>query len=149
MQTQTKRNLFVLTIVGLIALSGFYVPNGKLSDHKTVTRTVEKDNAGKEVIKTQIILDKTTSREALIAACSSLSRENVQLTFKLLVIRKSFFGLLGRSRISYAKGTIQLPDGSSQEFEAGGTFNFRLIRITYTQVSKTSEYRIGMVETID
>ncbi|MBC7923696.1 MAG: hypothetical protein H7Z75_21685 [Ferruginibacter sp.] len=149
MQTQTKRGLLMLAVVVLTTLSSFYIPHSKISDHKTITRTVESNNMGKEVIKTQVVLDGATSREDLIAACSSLAKENVQLTFKSVVIRRSFFGLLGKRRISYAKGSIQLPGGSSEEFEAGGFFNFKLIRITYTQVSKTDEYRIDMIEIVD
>lgn len=145
MNAQIKKPLLMLTIVSVITLSSFSIRNNAFSDHKTVSRTVEKNQEGEEVIKTQIILNKTTSREALIAACSSLREENVELTFELVEIRK----ILGKPRIAYAKGKIQLPDGSSENFKAGGVFGFKFIRITYFQVTKTNQYRMGMVEIVD
>ncbi len=138
-----------LGLVSIISLSSFTVRQGGSADHKTITRTIEKNSAGKEIIKTQILFDKTTSREAVIAACSKLSKEQVQLTFDQLSIRKSFLGLLGKNRIAYTKGRLQLPNGLSERFEAGGNFNFRFIKLIYTQESQTGNYTLNMVEIAD
>jgi hypothetical protein len=150
MKNRPKNPFLLLAAISLVTIfSSFAVKKNWPANHKTTSKTVERNNEGKTVIKTQILLDRTTSREDLIAACSLLSKENVQLTFDLLQIRKSFLGVLGNSRIAYAKGQIQLPDGSVERFRAGGPFNFKFIRIIYFQDSQTNQYKISMVETVD
>ncbi len=148
MKIQYKSSLLMLTLIGLMTFSSFSTRESKHATHAVITRTVER-NQDKELIKTEIVLNGKTTREELIEACASLSKENVALTFDLLSIRKRVLGFFGKSRIAYAKGKIQLPDGSTEEFKAGGLFNFKYIRITYTQVANTNEYTINLVEVVD
>ncbi len=149
MKHQLKYTLLVLTLVSFVTLSSFSVGEKSHAAHQTITKSSVINTAGQEIIKTQIILDKTTSREDLIAACSLLSKEQVQLTFDQLTIRKNFMGIWGNSRIAYAKGQIELPNKAIEKFEAGGAFNFKFIKITYSQVSQTDKYTIEMIETVD
>lgn len=125
MKNRIKKSLLLLLTGTFISLSSFAGSVGKNLKPETITRTTEQTREGKLIRKTQVLFDKTTSREELIATCSRLSQENVQLTFEQVSIRKSFLGLLGRNRIAYAKGQIQLPNGSKEVFEAGGLFNFK------------------------
>ncbi len=149
MKNHLHNTCLYLVLISIISLSSFTVRKSGSAEHKTITRTIEKNSAGKEIIKTQIFFDKTTSREAVIDACSKLSKEQVQLTFDQLSIRKSFLGLLGKNRIAYAKGKLHLPNGLAERFEAGGTFNFRFIKLIYTQESQTGNYTLNMVEIVD
>jgi hypothetical protein len=121
----------------------------KPDKHFPVLKTYEQDKAGNRLIKTQITLDKHTSREGLIEACALLAKENVSLTFDRLTIRKWFLGIAGKNRIGKVKGRICLPNGKSEEFKAGGAFNFRVVRIIYIQIKDTDTYTIQMVEVID
>jgi hypothetical protein len=148
-KNRIKKSLLLILTGSFISLSSFAMPFGESWRPETVTRTMEKNSEGKEIVKTQIILDKTTSREALISACSRLSQDQVQLTFAQVSIRKSFLGLLGKSRIAYAQGQIQLPNGSKESFKAGGLFNFQYLKITYTQEVNTNNYQLNMVEIVD
>jgi hypothetical protein len=147
MKTTLKRFMALAGVIWL--LSSFTISADKPGKHFPVVKTYEKDRAGNEIVKTQIILDKHTSRDALIETCSLLGSENVSLTFEELSIRKSFLGLAGKNRIAKLKGQIQLPNGKSAKFKAGGMFNFNVVRITYTQQKDTGEYIIQMVEVID
>ncbi len=151
MNVQIKSASLFLAMGALTALGSFSIPTlaSGVSDHATLSRTIETNSEGQEVVRTQILLNRKTSRETLIAACISLGKEQVQLTFDSLVIRKSFLGLLGKPRITYAKGQIQLPNGSTETFEAGGIFNFKSVKIAYSQVSHTDQYYINTIEIID
>lgn len=149
MKSLSKITFLIFMFIGSTLLSSFSLSEMNSVDHNTISRTIEKDIKGREIIKTEILLNRTTSREALIAACTSLGEEDVQLTFEALTIRKSFLGIMGKSRIAYAKGQIELPNGSSENFEAGGIFNFKSIKITHSQVDNTAEYVINMVEIVD
>jgi hypothetical protein len=128
-------------------LSSFVNPFSDSSQPKTITRTTSLVN-GKEIEKTIILLDGTTSREDLIKTCNFLAQENVQLTFDKLSIGKSFLGLVGRSRIRIAEGQIKLADGSLQEFKAGGPFSFKYIKIQYTNDVALNTSQIEMIEII-
>lgn len=149
MKNSIKKSLFLLLTGTFISLGSFAGPGHRSLKPETITQTRELNREGKEIRKTQVLLNKTTSREALIAACSRLSQEKVQLTFEQVSIRKSFLGLLGKSRIAYAKGQIQLPDGSREVFEAGGLFNFKYLKISYTQESNTDKYQMSMIEIVN
>jgi hypothetical protein len=149
MKRQTKYTLLFITLVSFITLSSFSIREKSNPGPKTITKTILKNTAGQEIIKTQIVLDGNTSREDLIAACSSLGKERVQLTFDQVTIRKNFMGIWGKSRIAYAKGKIELPNRANEPFEAGGAFNFKFIKITYSQVSHTDEYTVDMIEIVD
>ncbi|MGB3588321.1 MAG: hypothetical protein WBA23_17355 [Tunicatimonas sp.] len=107
-----------------------------------ITRTVKANS----IITTEILRDKTTSREDLIHACKFLADEGVQLTFESLNIRRSFLGVLGKKRISQAKGKVELPNSSNEAFEAGDAISFHSIKITYTQNTTTNTFAINMVE---
>ncbi|WP_162056510.1 hypothetical protein [Pontibacter pamirensis] len=113
-----------------------------------MTRTTEVIN-GDKVEKTVILLDGNTSREDVIHTCNFLAAEDVQLTFDKLVIGKSMLGLVGKSRIRFAEGKIELPDGSSEKFTAGGAASFRFIRIQYSINTATNSVQIDMLEKID
>jgi hypothetical protein len=146
---QAKLRSTAAIICMLMALCSFSAPDKKSKNHFPVVKTYEKNAAGEEVIKTQITLDKHTSREALIETCGLLSKEEVALTFESLSIRKSFLGIAGKNRIATLKGQIKLPDGKIEKFAAGGLFNFQLVRIIYIQIKDTDKYTISMVEVID
>ena len=140
--------LSLLSIGCLLFLCSFIaIPNND-KQPKTITRSTELVN-GKEVQKTIIVLDKTTSREDLIHTCSYLAQENVQLTFDKLTIGKSFGGLVGKSRLRIAEGQIKLPNGSTQQFKAGGITSFKSIKIQYASNVNNTPSNIEMIEIID
>lgn len=114
-----------------------------------ITRSINTNSLGEQLVQTEILIDKSTTREGLIHTCKFLAEEDVALTFESLDIRKAFFGLLGKSRIAYAKGKIELPNGSIEKFEAGGPISFRSIKITYSRNIETSDSYINMVEVIE
>ena len=114
-----------------------------------ITRSINTNSIGEQLVQTEILIDKSTTREGLIHACKFLAEEDVELTFESLDIRKAFFGLLGKSRIAYAKGKIELPNGSIEKFEAGGPISFRSIKITYSRNIETNDSYINMVEVIE
>jgi hypothetical protein len=147
MKTNLKSLLACICVV--ISLSSFSVYEKNPNKHFPVLKTYEQDKAGNTLIKTQITLDKHTSREGLIEACAFLAKENVSLTFEGVTIRKWFLGIAGKNRIGKLKGRISLPNGKFEEFKAGGAFNFTLVRIIFTQVKDTDKYTIQMVEVID
>jgi hypothetical protein len=146
---KAKLNYTTAIICITITLCSFSMPKKNSRNHAPIVKTYEKNKAGKEVIKTQITLDKHTSRDALIETCGLLSKEDVALTFASLSIRKSFLGIAGKNRIAKLKGQIKLPDGKIEKFTAGGVFNFRVVRITYIQIKGTDTYTINMIEVID
>ena len=122
-----KLRIVTLTLIlstGL-TLSSFVLTGFGNENPASITRSTTVGGNGKEVVKTEILLDKTTTREDLIHTCKFLAKEDVQLTFELLDIRKSFFGIVGKQRIAYAKGKIELPDGSVEQFEAGRAISFQ------------------------
>jgi hypothetical protein len=132
----------------MLFLSSFTSTMSDEKQPKTITRTAALEG-GKEVEKTVIQLDASTSRTDLIHTCSFLAQENVQLTFDKLTIGKSFFGLVGKQRIRIAEGSIRLADGSSQSFKGGGATAFKTIRIVYSSNVKTDVSQIDMIEIID
>jgi hypothetical protein len=113
---------------------------------RTMTRTSTLID-GREVQRTTILFDKNTSREDVINTCNYLQRENIYLTFDKLSIGPSFLGVIGRQRINLLEGKIQLPDGSSKRFEAGGKLSFRYLKLQFTTSANAS--RIEMIETVD
>lgn len=107
------------------------------------------DLNGKQILKTQIVINASTTREEIISGCRQLQNEGVSLTFDKLTIRRSLFGILGRSRVSYAKGKIEMPNGDHDIFEVGGTFNFRYLKIYYSQIKNSNDFTLEMVEIIE
>lgn len=143
------KNLFLLFALGLLfTLTSFSFTRNNDKMPRTITRTSEVIN-GNKVERTIILLDGTTSREDLIHTCNYLAAEKVQLTFNRLVIGKSLLGLIGKSRIRIAEGKIELPDGSSEKFKAGGVTSFNFIRIQYVHNTKTKLPKMEMIEIID
>ncbi len=143
------KNLCLLFALGLlITLTSFSFIRDNDKMPGTITRTTEVLD-GNKVERTVILLDGTTSREELIHTCNFLAAEKVQLTFDRLVIGKSLLGLVGKSRIRIAEGKIELPDGSSENFKAGGVTSFKSIRIQYSSNDKTKSPIIEMIEIID
>ena len=140
--------LALVLSIGL-TLSSFVLTGFSNENPASITRSTTIGGNGKEIVKTEILLDKTTTREDLIHACKFLAEEEVQLTFESLDIRKAFFGIVGKPRIAYAKGKIELPDGSVEQFEAGGPISFQSIKITYSMNKETNDYFINMVEIVD
>jgi hypothetical protein len=139
------RNL--LLAASMILLSSFDTKLDENQLPKPITRTSTMID-GKTVEKTVIVLDGTTSREDVIHTCNFLAQEKVLLTFDKLSIGKSFLGVLGKQRIRMVEGMIQLPNGTSQPFKAGGINSFRRIKIQYTN-STSSASRIEMIEIVD
>ncbi|MEM9722404.1 MAG: hypothetical protein AAGA10_24265 [Bacteroidota bacterium] len=132
-----------------ISLNSFNFPSENLEYPSLITRNTKTNSLGEQVVQTEILIDKAATREDLIHTCQFLAKENVALTFESLNIRKSFLGLFGKSRIINAKGKIKLPNDSMEEFEVGGTFGFRFIKITFSENTNTRDYYINMVEVID
>lgn len=130
-------------------LSSFTLTHVHREYPSPIIRSVAMGERGREVILTEILLDKSTSREDLIQACQFLAEEEVQLTFESLEIRKPFLGVLGSSRIAYARGKIALPTGVDEPFEAGGIMGFRSIKIIYSRDTQTNNYAINTVEIIE
>lgn len=143
------RTILTFILSTCLALSSFVLMGFSSENPASITRSTTIDVNGKEVVKTEILLDKTTTREDLIHACKFLAEEEVQLTFETLSIRKAFFGLVGKPRIAYAKGKIELPNGSIEQFEAGGAIGFQSIKITYSRNREANDYFIDMVEIVD
>ena len=120
--------IFLLALKSMLFLHSF---NYKFS-HQKLPGTITKTSIlieGNELKRTVIKLDKNTSREDLISTCSFLAKENVQLTFDKLIIGKSFLGLIGKQRIRIAEGKIQLSNGVSQNFKAGGITSCKFLKI--------------------
>ena len=139
-----------LLVLGASFMLSSFAPSTFEKDNPApITRSTSTNDTGEQVIQTEVLIDKTTTREDLIHACKFLAEEDVDLTFESLDIRKAFFGLLGKSRIAYAKGKVALPNGSSEEFEAGGPISFRSIKVTYSRNTTTSDYYINMVEVVE
>jgi len=138
----------------LIALGSFFLltsfvnqpSNG--NQPRTITRTTLVEN-GNEVEKTVILFNGETSREDVISTCGFLAHENVQLTFDKLIIGRSFLGLIGKNRIRIAEGKIQLSNGDTQSFKAGGAMSFKMIKIQYSKTASMKSSQIEMIEIID
>ncbi|MEM9325359.1 MAG: hypothetical protein AAGA85_06875 [Bacteroidota bacterium] len=145
---RTPRIVMICAVV-LAAFTGFQSPEASLDDPSTISRSFLVSDTGERFTRTEILIDKTTSREDLIHTCKFLAREDVQLTFDQLEIRRWFFGLLGRSRITLANGRIEFQDGFSQDFNAGGIMGFRSIRIVYSENADTEDVFLNTVEVID
>ena len=141
-----KITLISLVLSVWLSLSSFVFVDFKNDKPVSISRSMDTDRNGKEIIITEITLDKTTSREDLIHSCSFLAKENVQLTFESLIIGKSIFGLVGKQRITYAKGKITLLDGSFHQFEVGRILNFKSIKITYSRNKENDDLSLDMVE---
>ena len=139
--------LFLFAFGSIFFLSSF---NDKSKDEKrpdTITRTLSFIN-GDQVEKTIILIDGNTSREDLIHTCAFLAQENVQLTFEKIIIGRSFLGLVGKNRIRIADGKIELSNGLSQSFKAGGATSFKFIKIQYSN-TLTAKSKIEMIEIVD
>lgn len=134
------KNLFLFTTVGILLLCSFIYKSNDEQLPKPITRTSAVVN-GNRIIRTVILLDKSTSREELISTCKFLAHENVQLTFDKLEI--------GRNRIRTAQGNIKLPNGQSQNFKAGGVLSFKFIKIQYSNTIETKSSQIDMIEIVD
>ena len=139
----------ILFLGTLFMLSSFVSDPFEGENPAPITQSTNTNSIGEQLVQTEILIDKTTTREGLIHACKFLAEEDVELTFESLDIRKAFLGVLGKSRIAYAKGKIELPNGSIEEFEAGGPISFRSIKVTYSRNIETSDYYINMVEVIE
>lgn len=144
-----KSKVLIQTLVIGFILNSLAFANTDTENPASIKRKTAIGENGKQIITTEILFDKTTLREDLIHTCNFLATEGVQLTFESLVIGKSFIGILGKKRISYAKGKIELPGGSVEKFEAGGAFSFRSVKISYSENEATGNYLINMVEVID
>ncbi|MEM6841186.1 MAG: hypothetical protein AAF632_03085 [Bacteroidota bacterium] len=148
MSTNTSILRTLIVLIGLTA-SQLVSANDISESPMSITRTSRANAVGDEIITTEILLDENTSREDLIHICRFLGNEGVQLTFDSLNIRRSFLGILGKKRIAQATGKIVLPNGISEEFQAGGTLSFRSIKITYFQNTTSNDSAINMIEIID
>ena len=140
--------IFLLALISMLFLHSF---NYKFS-HEKLPGTITKTSIlieGNQLERTVIKLDKNTSREDLISTCSFLAKENVQVTFDKLIIGKSFLGLIGKQRIRIAEGKIQLSNGVSQNFKAGGITNFKFLKIQYLNSVATKYIIIEMIEIVD
>ena len=140
--------IFLLALISMLFLHSF---NYKFS-HQKLPGAITKTSIlieGNQLERTVIKLDKNTSREDLISTCSFLAKENVQLTFDKLIIGKSFLGLIGKQRIRIAEGKIQLSNGVSQKFKAGGITSFNFIKIQYLNSVATKYSIIEMIEIVD
>ncbi|MEM8968077.1 MAG: hypothetical protein AAGE93_16780 [Bacteroidota bacterium] len=149
MKANLKVIAFVLTIYCGLTANYFALANSADRNPTPITRTSKINTTGDEIITTMVLLDKTTSREDLIHTCRFLADEDVLLTFDSLNIRKAFLGIFGKKRIVQATGKIELPNGISEAFQAGGTISFHSIKITYSQNTKNNSFAINMVEIID
>ena len=133
----------------LFFLCGFNTP---ISDEKyppCISRTVTSNELGQEVVKTEILIDKSTSREALIHTCRFLANEKIDLTFETLKISRPILAFLGQSRITEAKGQIQLPNGFYETFQIGGTLGFNYLKITFSENKDKEAFYFNMVEMVD
>ena len=146
MTIKTKLLLFAF---GCVFFLSSFVSTGTHEKHPNTITRVSNLVDGKKIETTIILLDGTTSREDLIATCSFLAKENVQLTFDKLAIGRSFLGIIGKQRIRIAEGQVRLPDGSSQSFKAGGIASFRSIKIQYSSDASSHSSKIQMIEIID
>lgn len=149
MITRIKQYWTICFVLLFSTLTAYADSPFKTGEPASLKRSYSKNREGKDIIITEITLDKHTSREALIETCTSLRKENTDLTFEFVKIGRSFLGIAGKRRILDLSGTIQLPNGIRENFKAGGIFNFRYVKITYTQVISTGEYTLSMVETVD
>jgi hypothetical protein len=137
----------LICITSLFIFSSFSIQPSE--DYpKTITRNITSEN-GNSIQRTVIELNGDTSREDIIQTCTFLAKEDVQLTFEKLEIGKSFFGLIGKSRIRLAEGKIQFSNGSYESFKAGGSLAFKFLKIQYSKNLKTGLYQIEMIEKID
>ncbi|NOT74899.1 MAG: hypothetical protein HOP08_08205 [Cyclobacteriaceae bacterium] len=139
----------LLTLVLLVFYTGNIQSTNLNDSPRPVTRTSIMDKNGNGVIRTQILFNRTTSREEVISTCTFLAKENTQLTFDRLEIGKSVFGVFGRNRLKYLSGSIELPDGSIQKFKAGGVFAFHSVKIIYSNQMDSKSFLIEMIEIID
>lgn len=114
-----------------------------------IHRVIDTGPDGRTIVKTTIVIDASTTREEIISGCQQLQLEGVSLTFDKLTIKKALFGIMGKPRISYAKGLIRVPGGKSEEFEVGGNLNFKFLKIYYSQVGNSGNISLDMVEIID
>jgi hypothetical protein len=139
--------LFLISITSIFILSSFRIqPSEEFP--KTISRNISSVN-GNNIQRTVIELNGNTSREDIIQTCTFLAKEDVQLTFENLEIGKCFLGIMGKTRIRNAEGKIQLADGSSQNFKAGGAFGFRYLKIQYSKNLTTGSFQMEMIEKID
>ena len=138
----------MLLIAGIVLLSSFATVADAEKQPRTISRTVTLVDSRK-VERTIIVFNANTSREDVIQTCSFLANENVQLTFNKLTIGRSFLGILGKQRIRIAEGKIQLADGSTQEFKAGGITSFKSLSIQYSREEAKQSSRIDMIEIIE
>ena len=143
-----RNQMPLLVLASLFLFSSFTSGSKDDKQPKTITKMVSVIN-GNQVERTIVLFDGNTSKEDVINTCNFLSHENVQLTFDKLTIGKSFLGLAGKTRIRIAEGKINLPNGSSQSFKAGGATSFRFIKIQYTNNLATKSAQIEMIEIID
>lgn len=142
-----KTTFYFIISLCLVLLTSFGSRPNNDSLPKTLTRTSALVD-GRIVETTVILLDGNTSREELIYTCNFLAKENVQLIFDKLSIGRSFLGLVGKQRIRVAEGMIQLPNGKSQRFKAGGITSFRYLKIQYVKSEAPEQSRIEMVEKV-
>jgi hypothetical protein len=137
--------LFISLVLFILLTSFIPIAKGLPNTIQRTTSIMD----GVTIEKTVIEFDKTTSRDDVISTCTFLSKENVQLTFDKLIIGKSFFGVIGKSRIRIAEGKIRLSDGTTQSFKVGGLTNFRSLKIQYSTNLQSKKNRIDMIERID
>ncbi|WKN42167.1 hypothetical protein [Tunicatimonas pelagia] len=144
-------NVIILTLTVLIELTGSctILANDLSENPVPISRTAKINASGDQIITTEILLDENTSREDLIHTCRFLAKEEVELTFESLNIRRSFLGIFGKKRIAQATGKIELPNGISEAFQVGGAISFQSIQITYSQDLATNTFAINTIEIID
>ncbi|MEQ9378118.1 MAG: hypothetical protein RIG68_23210 [Imperialibacter sp.] len=133
----------------IFILCSFVAPVSLEKYPSCITRISKTTDSGKELIQTEILIDKTTSREDLIHTCQFLAKEKINLTFESLKVSRPFLGLLGKSRIVGAKGEIQLPNYSNEVFEVGGSLGFKYLKITFSKNTSKDVFYFNMVEVVD
>lgn len=141
-----KQSYFAM--VSVLLFSSFASNSDHKRQHQPITRTSKIEN-GRHITETTILFDKHTSRDNVISVCTTLAKENVQLTFDKLTIGRGLFGLLGKNRIRTMEGKIELTNGQSQKFQAGGTFGFRYVKIIYATNTEDKSSFIEMIEVVD
>lgn len=134
--------------ISVLLFSSFASNPDHKGQHQPITRTSKIEN-GSHVMETIILFDKHTSSDNVIGVCTTLAKENVQLTFDKLTIGRGLFGLLGKNRIRTMEGKIELPNGQSQKFQAGGPFGFRYVKIIYATNTENKSSIIEMIEIVD
>jgi hypothetical protein len=143
-----KKNLLLVAAVTWVTLSSF-INNPTYVERPRIITSNSKTVNGVTYQTTLVTFDKYTTREDVIQTCAYLSEQHVQLTFDCLVIGKSLFGIIGKTRLKFVAGKIVLPNKTEQFFKAGGVLPFKSVRIQFTQQRGIDPTQIDMIEIVD